>query len=273
MLYGPQNIRPAQRLHYAWTGWPTEGTTLPELPPLDDLIAAWKADGFDLKARDAGSDRIMLTFSANAHVAPTILAQRVKGRLQHALRARGAPADFSRKVTVRSLGENISDIVEQYIRDQLKHVELADPRYRQLLATAAFEDHDVTLADPAETASGRYWYNLHVVLVTASRYRIGRPDVVVGLRDRALEAARAAGFVIKALAVMPDHLHVALRGVPETSPVEIGVALQEATAKAAGCRLWQEGFYVGTFSDYGLDPVRQRATWTSAPTRQAGRGP
>ena len=141
----------------------------------------------------------------------------------------------------------------------MKHVELVDDRYRQLLASAAFDDPSVNLADPVESGSGRYWNNLHVVLVTADRYCVGRPDVVHGIRDRALEASRATGFVIKAVAVMPDHLHVALRSSPMLAPVDVGVLLQNVTAKAIGCRLWQYGFYVGTFSEYSLDVVRERA--------------
>lgn len=255
MLYTAADLHPVARIHYAWTGWPMEGASLPPLPDLAPLITAWRADGFRLLAHDAGPSRIMLTFDADARVAPTLLAQRVKGRLNNALRLAGTPATFSRKVSIRTLGENISEVVEDYLRDQLKHVDLCDDRYRQLLADAAFEDPGVSLADPAETGSGRYWNNLHVVLVTADRYRIGRPDVVHGIRDR----ARDTGFAFKAIAVMPDHLHVALRSPPTLSPLDVGVALQNATAKAMGCRLWQYGFYAGTFSEYNLAVVRQRA--------------
>jgi len=228
---------------------------LPPLPDLDALTAAWRTDGFRLLAHDANAARIMLTFDADANVAPTLLAQRVKGRLNNALRLAGTPATFSRKVSIRTLGENVSEVVEDYLRDQLIRVDLVDDRYRQLLADAAFEDSCVSLAEPAETGSGRYWNNLHVVLVTADRYRVGRPDVVHGIRDR----ARETGLAFNAIAVMPDHLHAALRPSPDMTPVDVGIALQNATAKAAGCRLWQYGFYIGTFSDYSLDVVRQRA--------------
>ncbi len=266
VLYGATNIRPVQRLHFSWTGWPTEGTSL---PPLPDIKHLWKDDGLKLIAHDCDPTHVMLTFSSDAHVAPTTLAQRAKGRLQHAYRLQGTPVKFSGKISVRSLGENISDIVETYIRDQLDHVELVDPKYRTLLAECAHEDDSLDLSQPSTTNAGRYWYNLHLVFVTCGRYRVGRPDVVHGLRDRALEV----GFPIKAIAVMPDHLHIAVRGAPDKSPAEIGALLQDATAKAAGCRLWQENFYVGTFSEYGLEVVRQRATLTSAPAGQARRGP
>ena len=259
MLYTSTNLRPVHRLHFAWTGWPTEGTTLPALPPLDATIGSWETDGLRLIAQDARPSRIMLTFAAAPDVSPTFIAQRAKGRLQHAWRESGSPVDFSRKVAVRSLGENITDVVENYVRNQLVDVDLADERYRLRLAENAFESRHINLNDPAETNSGRYWYNLHVVFVTCGRYRIGDPDVLERLQDKALRCARDTGLDIKALAVMPDHMHIALRGSPKVSPVQIGVALQNATARASGTRLWQEHFYVGTFSEYGLGIVRQRA--------------
>lgn len=52
---------------------------------------------------------------------------------------------------------------------------------------------------------------------------------------------------------------MALRGNFERSPQEIALALQNHLARAAGCRVWQDGFYVGTFSEYDLEVVRRIA--------------
>ena len=65
------------------------------------------------------------------------------------------------------------------------------------------------------------------------------------------------GHRIAALAVMPDHVHMALRGNIERSPEEIGLAFQNGLSRAAGCRIWQDGFYVGTFSEYDLNVIRR----------------
>jgi hypothetical protein len=45
---------------------------------------------------------------------------------------------------------------------------------------------------------------------------------------------------------------VALRGDPEKSPLEIGLAFKDGLAEVAGCRRWEGSFYVGTFSEYAL---------------------
>jgi REP element-mobilizing transposase RayT len=160
------------------------------------------------------------------------------------------PVRFSRKVSVRAIGHNTSEVVRSYVQDQLQHVDLADSRYRASFAAAAFENPSLDLAQPAETQSGRYWYNLHLVLVTANRYRIGEALFLRRIRDAAMTGLGKAGCAVYSLAIMPDHLHAAIRGEPVTAPLETGVILQNATAEAAGCRLWQEAFYVGTFSEY-----------------------
>lgn len=58
---------------------------------------------------------------------------------------------------------------------------------------------------------------------------------------------------------MPDHVHMALRGNIERSPEEIALVFQNGLARSAGCKVWQDGFYAGTFSQYDLDVIRRIA--------------
>ncbi len=252
MRYSAHNISPVNALHYTWTGWPRLGTSFPEPPPLDDLTAAWQTDGFTLTHHTFNPNTLQLAFKVQPQIAPTLFAQRVKGRLQHAYRKADRSVSFSRKIAMRAVGHNLSKVVSGYLRNQLRHVDLADPKYRAMLAKVACEDTSVDLAEPAETGSGRYWYNLHIVLVTADRYRMGGTDFLKQLREVAVENPRETGCSVRAVAIMPDHIHVALRGHPELSPIEIGIGLQNATAAVKGLRLWQEEFYVGSFSEYDL---------------------
>ncbi len=256
MRYSTIDITPVYRLHYTWSGWPTVGTIIPPESAMTHLVETWNNDGFTLLARIWKPDCLQFTFESRPDISPVLFAQRVKGRLQHELRKSGLSVTFSRKVAFRAIGENITDVVVNYVRNQLDHVDLADPRYREQLAGVAFEDLSVDLTTPAETNSGRYWYNLHLVLVTAARYRVGRPDILNGLVGTTKEILWKLGCTAKSVSVMPDHIHVAIRGNPEKSPAEIGMAVQEATAQVAGCRLWQDGFYIGTFSEYSLRGIR-----------------
>lgn len=256
-LYLAHNNHPAYSLFYTWSGWPSETSprpfpTEPNEAFFAELTALWKTEGLTLLSQTWKPDAIQLAFSVTPDIAPIFFTQRVKGRLQHALRTADQPADFSRKVGMRALGENITPVVENYLARQTTRGEFADQRYQSTLAAEAFEDASLNLAEPAEVKRGRYWYNLHLVLVTAGRFRMGKEDYAPKLRAAAQLAAVENGCALKAFALMPDHVHLALRGNVEMAPVEIGVAFQNALGRAAGCRLWDDRFYVGTFSEYSL---------------------
>lgn len=260
-LYTGHNVTLAYSLRYDWTGWPTKGT---ELPPQSVAVACataplWEQDGLRLLTPCATTEKVQLLFSTTPQISPVFFCQRAKGRLQHALRKAGTPVDFSRKVSFRSLGENTSGVVEDYIRGQVGKEDFADPRFREIMRRFTVVSEDVKLVEPSESNSGRYWYNLHVVLVAADRFRITNPDKLDQIRDAAFAVAADRGHRIAALSVMPDHVHMAIRGNIEQSPEEIALAFQNGLAHAAGCRAWQDGFYVGTFSEYDLNVVRRIA--------------
>ena len=243
-------------LHYAWTGWPTEGTTLPILTTdfINAIRPAWQADGLHPILVESTTSHVHITVQASPTISPVTLAARLKGRLQHALRKEGRPVDFSRKVSVRALAHNTRPVVEAYLRLQSERADLADPRYRQSLREAWREDASIDLSRPSETSSGRYWYDLHAVLVTADRYRFGAEHFLPRVRDELRQAAQSLGARIKAIAPMPDHVHLVMRGALEKSPAEMLQPMAEITARSAGFRLWGE-VYAGTVGEYSLDLI------------------
>jgi len=260
-LYAVHNLHPAFSLRYDWTGWPTEGTNL---PPTTAAIAraaapAWEPDGLRLLEAHATGDKVQLLFSVTPKISPVLCCQRAKGRLQHALRKAGTPVNFSRKVSFRSLGENTTPDVEGYLRKQVSKEGFADPRFEATMRQFTVTCPEVALAEPSESNSGRYGYNLHLVLVVADRFRITNPEKLGQLRDAAFVVAGEIGCRIAALSVMPDHVHVALRGDIDRTPEEIALAFQNGLARAAGGRVWQDGYYVGTFSEYDLEVIRRIA--------------
>ena len=61
------------------------------------------------------------------------------------------------------------------------------------------------------------------------------------------------------IAVLPDHLHLALRGAVEQSPEEIALGFLNNLAYVLGQRpWWQAGYYAGTFGEYSMAAVRQK---------------
>lgn len=257
-IYTPQNVlRPAYQLRYSWSGWPSAGA-FPPLPPLDELKQAWDADGLRLLEQRFRPEMIQLTFSVKPHVSPVLFAARVKGRLQHAYRASGRATAFSRKVSVRTIGENHRTEVEEYIKAQVAKEPLADGRFKAFLQPFTFHSPAVDLSAASETRSGRYWYNLHVVLVTQQRHRYRDAAHFATLRDHPGRIAEKNGHRISTLSAMPDHLHLALRGAIEHAPETIALSFMNNLAYALGQKpVWEFGYYVGAFGEYDMNAVRE----------------
>jgi len=258
-LYDGRNVEPAYQLRYDWTGWASTRGAFPQ--EMEEVIASlrqsWEADGVRVLESACSDGQVQILCSVKPQVAPTLFVARLKGRLQHALRTRGLAVPFSRKLAMRSIGDNSTADVEQYILKQVGKERLADPRFREVLRQFTVTDPSVDLSVPTETLSGRYWYNLHLVLVAAERFRIADAVWLGRIRDQSVRIARKKGHAISRLAVMPDHLHIALRGSVEHSPQDIALAFQNNLAYALGqCRVWQDTYYVGTFSQYDMGALR-----------------
>jgi REP element-mobilizing transposase RayT len=178
--------------------------------------------------------------------------------LDHAIRTHGLSLPFSRKVAVRSIGDSTRRDVESYIEQQARKERFADPRWAAAVESLAYSDPAVDLGKPTESLSGRYWFNLHVVLVCPRHEPICDWTVMKIIRDTSLRIAGKKGQSISRLSVMPDHLHLALRGKIEESPAQIALAYQNNLAYALGQKpVWNAGFYVGTFGEYTTQAVRK----------------
>jgi hypothetical protein len=260
-LYRPERLASAYQLRYTWTGWPS-GALLPRDSVLDSLKPLWeKDDALRLLEHCCWEHEVQLAFSARPAVGPVFVAARAKGRLQHALReADPGFSGFSRKVAIRSVGNNTTADVEAYIARQVGTAQFVDPRFRQQMEEFTVLCPEVDLAQPSESARGRYWYNLHVVLVVVERYRIVDRQRLRIIRDGCFQIAANKGHAIAALSVMPDHVHIALRGNIAHTPQEIALGFLNNLAYLLGqIPMWNEGFYAGTFSEYDMGAIRARA--------------
>jgi REP element-mobilizing transposase RayT len=258
-LYRAADLRPAYQLRYGWTGWPSRAPFPSDLLArvLPDIAPEWESDGLRVLEAVLTPRQIQLTLSTTPHVSPVTLAARVKGRIQHHCRRQGCPIDFSRKLAVRALGDATRAQVEGYIRNQVPNEALADERFREMLTAFTVVDPQVDLSQPTESNSGRYWYNLHLVLVVRERFRLGEPATLAKVRDTVVRICPKKGYAASTLAVLPDHLHVALRGAVAQTPEEIALAFLNNLAHVLDRRpWWQAGYYAGTFGEYGMAAVR-----------------
>lgn len=260
-LYDPDSCSPAFQLRYTWTGWPSGGKfdrTYPEL--IEDTKTAWETDGLRVLQHNWTDDRIQILFSGTPDVSPLLVATRAKGRLDHAIRMTGVSLPFSRKVSVRSIGDNTREDIERYILEQVSNEQFVDPRFAEMLSHYTTTVSDVDLSQPTDTARGRYWFNLHVVLVTDQRYRFTEAKALQQIFDGAFRIARHKAHLISSLSVMPDHLHIALRPKIEEAPAQVARSYQNNLAYfLKRGRIWEDSFYVGTFGEYTMQAIRRSA--------------
>jgi REP element-mobilizing transposase RayT len=223
----------------------------------EELEASWEADGIRRLETKWQPQQIQLTVSVKPHVSPVFLAARLKGRLQHALRQAGRPTQFSRKLAVRSLGDVRSSQVVAYIEKQARKERFADKAVEAMFSQMTVSEGKVILAAPTESNSGRYWYNLHLVVVSAERAKDFDPSRLTRLRDACSAIARTHGHQVAAESIMPDHVHLALRSNIEHSAEQVALSFLNGLSDAVGqSPLWEPGFYAGTFGEYDMGSVR-----------------
>lgn len=208
-IYTPKSVHPVHSLRYDWTGWLSNGAHFP--PSSHDTIRQtaplWvEKDGLQLEEFRVNGDRAQIVFRTTPQVSPVFCAARVKGRLQHALRQAGTGVKFSRKVSIRSLGENTRGAVEGYLGKQVSKEGFVDQRFVERMEEYTIENNDIDLSKPTATTTGRYWYNLHLVLVVAGRRRIADYDAMAKIRDSTSVIAKKKGYRLKSVSVMPDHV-------------------------------------------------------------------
>ena len=259
-LYLPQNIdAPAYHLRYAWTGWPSD-ESFPKQPCQElftTLEQLWETDGIRVLEYNWSAEQIQFTCSVKPTVSPTFFTGRIKGRLQHALRVAGTPTTFSRKVAFRSIGENRREQVEAYIAGQVAKEQFVDERFAQLMHRFTLVNPDIRLDEASETNRGRYWYNLHVVLVTDSRMRFTDEESLRLIAETCDKVAMKKSYLVSRRSVMPDHVHMSLRGDIAYSPEDIALSFMNNVAFTFGQKsIFRPSYYVGTFGEYDMGAVR-----------------
>ena len=259
-MYDPSHAKPAYHLRYTWTGWPSE-SPFAQTPVhlLDDIKQMWETDGIRLLEYRWTDKMVQLLFSAKPSVSPVFLASRAKGRLDHAIRGARLQMPLTRKLAVRSIGVNSRQEVEKYIERQVGNEQFVDTKFEALMNRFTVVNNDVDLSQPNESVRGRYWYNLHLVLVTSKRFRMVDQTRLAIIRDWSIKIAKKKAYSISRLSVMPDHLHVAMRGDHAQSPNDIVFGFQNNISYALNReRIWKDSFYAGTFGEYNMAAVRTK---------------
>ena len=182
----------------------------------------------------------------------------------HALREFGYHNCFQRKVSLRSIGDNSTETVLKYVATQLDRSDLADPKYANQLDALKYNNERINLKEPQIVTHGRYWINMHVVLIIADRYRIRGSHLLERIRrtiiDWGKEELNHSGKIssfpgVRSLSIMPDHFHIVIRAPIDRSPQFLLETLWKALNQSAGFILCSDEMYIGTFSEYSVGAI------------------
>jgi REP element-mobilizing transposase RayT len=251
--YDSANTRVAYQLNWSYSVfWHTRPLHYDWFPALQ---AAMEPDGIRLlKHRFQPPHTSQFLISTLPDVAPQLVAQRTKGRLQYLIRAE-MPDAFRRNYAIRSIGSTKRDKVEAYIAAQLGHHRFADERVEARFVQYQFQDATVDLSAPQGTTHARYWYNLHLVFVMHDRDRHFLDETLAAICQMTRKAAAKKGHRLSRAGILPDHVHLSLGCLLHETPEAVALSYMNNLAYAAGTRLFEYGYWVGTFGEYDLGAI------------------
>ena len=138
---------------------------------LSNFEEALKTDDIRILSwRWLGDDAMQFAVSTLPTASPVFIVQRIKGRVQYAVREH-SPKALRPHYAIRSYGTQEREIIEAYIAKQPSKHPMAAQRSQQIFEDLIFVDANVDLSVPQKTEHGNVWYNLHIVLAHEDRWR------------------------------------------------------------------------------------------------------
>ena len=193
--------------------------------------------------------------STKPHVSPAQMIRSVKGRLQYIIREQ-QPKAFQRNYAVRSVGAATRSVVEDYVAKQMDRHPMADLRVQDLFLQYQKSYPAIDLSQPVCSAHGRYWYNLHLVLVNDHRWMEIRSTVLEKLSRMIDRVAAKYDHRISRVGLPADHVHLTMGCVVDQSPENVAMNYLNNLAYAVGMKpYFQFGYYAGTIGEYDRGAV------------------
>lgn len=254
-VYSDKNIKVAYQLDWSLTlfwrdpQWPDDW--------FESLQQALELDGIRLLKHRFSEPHISLfLISTKPDVLPTNIPRRVKGRLQHLLRDR-VQKPFQRNYDLRSIGSTTREKLEGYLASQLEHHPQEDRTTHWMLSDMQMVRPDVDLSQSRFTAHGRFWSNLHLVMVNERRWRETSQQNIAHIRAMLIRAAEKKHHLLSRLAILPDHMHLLLGIGMDESPLSVGLSYMNNVVFVYGMQsVLKPSCFIGTFGEYDLGAIQ-----------------
>ena len=260
--YPTNKTKCVSNITYSWSGRTKDNAPFPSstLEIIEQCRENWRQAGINLLTSKCKENIILAAFEVSPEIAPVDFCRKIKGLLARQFRVNGINLNFSRAVSFRSLGHNTTEIVNQYVKNQVIKEDLADENFREHLKKYTLWDCQRDLSWASSTSYGLYWYNIHLVIVAAARdIRISKDKTFEKIKCTLPKIAAKNSCEIAHFAIVPDHIHISLAGNPKLTPFEIGLSFLNNLAYTLNVgKCWRDEFYVGTFSEYDLSALKDK---------------
>lgn len=230
---------------------------VPELLWLEEFEQALILDDIRILSwRWHTKDVVQFAVSTLPSISPLFVVQRVKGRLQYAVR-KHEPKALRPHYAIRSYGTQEREIIEAYIAKQPSKHPMATSRSQQIFEELVFVDSSVDLSLRQKTTHGDYWYNLHIVLVHEDRWRDVNRNRLKQTQRVILSCAAKKGMRLSRCAILADHFHIALGCNLEQSPEQVTLAMMNNIAWIYEMKpILCFSAFIGTFGEYDQRAVQ-----------------
>ena len=256
-LYTAASCTVSHRLMWSLAIFWREPMPAPDWLPA--LAAALAPDGIHVLEHYPAADNVsQFLISSMPHRSPSDIIRLVKGRLQYIVRVT-RPKPFRRNYWIGSIGPSGRDVVEEYVRTQLQHHRMADPRTQESLRRLQVSCAQVDLSAKRLSAHGEFIHNLHLVFVHDARWLEPREEELAMNNETVLRVAEKKGHRVSAIGVFPDHMHITVGCDVDDAPGEVALSYMNNLVYRHQMRpLFQNGYYAGTFGEYDLWAIRRR---------------
>ena len=164
---------------------------------------------------------------------------------------------FQRNYDLHSIGSTTREKLEGYLGSQLEHHPEADRTIHWMLSDMQVIRPDVDLSQPRFTSHGRYWCNLHLVLVNDWRRRETCREKIESVRTMLIRAAEKKKHLLSRVAILPDHVHLLLGTGLEESPLSVGLSYMNNVAFVYDMQpVLKPGCFLGSFGEYDLGAIQ-----------------
>lgn len=218
---------------------------------IDELRESTENDSIRILGHQfAGPATSQFAISTTPHVSPQQVVQRIKGRLQNLLK-HSRPRAWRRNFAIRSVGHVSRTMIERYVASQVDHHYGNNQLLKKQLHELQVENAEIDLSTPSGTTHGKYWYNLHIVLVHRERYEERQFQILGRVRAMVLSSARAKGYLLSRAGILCDHVHLTLGCPFEIAPIDVTLGFLNNLSYVYGMKpVFQFSGFIGTFGEF-----------------------